>query len=310
MGKPASYSRRGPSFGGQTKPDVSFWSGDFGPAGEVPHSGIRSTIPDDRIAESVGTSFSTPLVSAIAANVWAELDDAPDVVVAPALVKGLVMHGASLSSRSLVGPHKHYYGAGVPLSSERSIFEEPNSFTTVHEVTLRSKVSWLRAPFPVPACLFNSEGKLRAEIFMTVSFSPLLEQAFGQEAVRTSVDASFGVIDRTGPTVKIAGKVPEEKLSGEHAWEADLVADGKWSPVRTHYARFPEGRQGDEWGLKLTLTEREDSSSGIEQQVYVILTLRGIEDGLAVHADGIKQIQKLSLWSTALSQRTSITVDT
>jgi subtilisin family serine protease len=305
IGQPASYSRRGPSFGGQTKPDVSYWSGDFGPAGESPHSGIRSIVPGDHIAEGVGTSFATPLVSAIAANVWAELDGLRAVVPTPALVKGLVMHGASVSSHNLVGSHKNYYGAGVPLSGARSLFEDPGSFTTVHEVTLRSKISWVRAPYPVPACLFTPDGKLRAEIFMTVCYGPVIERAFGEEAVRTSIDASFGVIQREGSKLKIIGKVPEEKV----AWESDLVSAGKWSPVRTHYVRFPQGTSGDEWGLKLSLTEREDSPDGVEQQVYVFLTMRGVEEGLPVHAEGLRQIQRLSLWSTPLSQRTSIDVE-
>ena len=306
---PASYSRRGPSFGGQTKPDVTFWSGDFGPNGELPHAGIRSTVPGDQIAESVGTSFATPLVSAIAANVWAELEAAGGPDPDPALVKGVLVHSASVSSHTMVGPHKNYYGAGVPESGLASLFEASDSFTTIHRVDLQSKVSWLRAPFPVPPCLFTADGKLKAEIFMTVIYSPQLDQGCGEEAVRTCVEASFGVISRVDGKVKISGKVPEEKTSGAHPWEAQLLAAGKWSPVRTHYARFPRGVGGDEWGLKLTLTEREDSDDGIDQSAYVLLTLRGIEPGLPVHAQGIAEVQRLALWHTQLSQKTTVTVD-
>lgn len=310
VGAPASYSRRGPSFGGQTKPDVSFWSGDFGPSGEVPFAGIRSTVPTDAIAEGVGTSFATPLVSSIAANIWSELDGVNSVEVTPALVKGLVVHGAAINSRNLVNNYRNYYGAGVPLSGIQSLFEDNNSFTTVHDVTLSSKVSWLRAPFPIPACLMTGDGKLRAEVFMTVSYSPILDRACGQEAVRTCVDASFGVIDRSEGDPKITGKVPEVKTTGPHPWESDLVAAGKWSPVRTHHTRFPLGCTGQEWGLKLTLTERHDYEDGIEQRAYVIVTLRGLDDDLQVHADGVRAIQQLALWNTPLSVRTSVTVET
>ncbi|GAA1761330.1 hypothetical protein GCM10009795_004700 [Nocardioides hankookensis] len=308
VGTPASYSRRGPSFGGQTKPDVSFWSGDLGPTGQIPQAGIRSTVPGDQIAEGVGTSFATPLVSAIAANVWAELDGAVDVEPSPALVKGLLVHSAAVSSRSMVGAHKNYYGAGVPLDGLEVLFESEDSFTTIHQVPLQSKISWLRAPFPMPACLFTTEGKLKAEIFMTVVFTPLLDQACGAEAVRTCVDASFGVVERTGSSVTITGKVPEEKTSGSHPWESQLVAAGKWSPVRTHYAKFPNGVAGDEWGLKLSLLEREDDENGIEQSAFVILTLRGLSDGLQVHADGVSAISQLALWNTPVSQQTHVTV--
>lgn len=310
VGAPASYSRRGPSFGGQTKPDVSFWSGDLGPRGEVPHAGIRSIVPGDQVAESVGTSFATPLVSAIAANVWSEVEGLTEVEPSPALVKGLVMHSAAVSSRTLVGADKNYYGAGVPRGGLRSLFEGPESFTTVHHVPLQSKISWLRAPFPMPACLFTDDGKLTAEIFLTVSFTPVLNQAYGEEAVRTCVDAHFGVIERSDDRIRITGKVPEEQTSGAHPWEAELVAAGKWSPTRTHYKQFPRGCAGEEWGLKLDLTEREDFAGGIEQPAYVLLTLRGLDPGLPVHADGIREVNRLALWNTQLSERTDIRIDT
>lgn len=309
LGAPASYSRRGPSFGGQTKPDVSYWSGDLGPAGEIPLAGTRSLVPGDQVAEGVGTSFAAPLVSAIAANVWSELDAVKDVDATPALVKGILVHSAAVSSRALVGAHKNYYGAGVPASGLRSLFEDEQSFTTVHRVPLESKISWLRAPFPVPPCLFTDDGRLKAEVFMTVVFTPLLDQACGEEAVRTCVDASFGVVHREGSKITITGKVPEEKTSGAHPWESQLVAAGKWSPVRTHYARFPQGVSGSEWGLKLTLTEREDHDRGIDQTAYIFLTLRGMDGDLPVHADGVAEVQRLALWNTRLSQHVSVVVE-
>ncbi|WP_237143160.1 hypothetical protein, partial [Sediminivirga luteola] len=83
-----------------------------------------------------------------------------------------------------------------------------------------------------------------------------------------------------------------------------------WSPVRTHHAKFPQGVAGSEWGLKLTLTEREDSEDGIEQTAFVFLTFRGLEEGLPVHSDGIAAVRQLSLWNTRLAQRTSVTVST
>lgn len=61
--------------------------------------------------------------------------------------------------------------------------------------------------------------------------------------------------------------------------------------------------------MKLTLTEREDFAEGIEQVAYVMLTLRGLEPGLPVHADGIREVSRLALWNTELSQRTGIQID-
>lgn len=93
-------------------------------------------------------------------------------------------------------------------------------------------------------------------------------------------------------------------------WESDLVAAGKWSQVRTHHTRFPLGCKRNEWGLKLSLIERHDYEDGIEQRAYVIVTLRGLDEGLQVHNDGLHAIQQLALWNAPLSIRTSVTVET
>ncbi len=309
VGAPASYSRRGPGFGGQTKPDVCFWSGDFGPSGELPFAGIRSILPTDEIGESVGTSFAAPLVSSIAANVWVGLEESNEFAVSPALVKGLLVHSASLNrnSRPAVAD-RNYYGAGVPQSGALTLFEDPNSFTTIHEVVLTAGVEWWRAPFPVPTCL-TVDVKLRAEIFMTVSFTPQIDDSFEEEAVRTCVEASFGSIDRSEKRPKISGRVPEDSSRGNHPWEASLVVDGKWSPVRTHYKRYPNGTAGTEWGLKVGLLERGALPPGMEQTAYVFLTFRGIEDGLPVHADGLREVARLRLWNAPVSAQTSVVVE-
>lgn len=303
-GAPASYSRRGPSFGGQQKPDLCHWSGDVDTSGGINGTGISSIAPTDTSAESVGTSFATPIVSAIAANVWEELEAAPGMpAVTPALVKGLLVHSASLS-HVVPTAHQHYYGAGVPSGDLASIFDASDRFTTVHQVELSS--TWMRTPFPVPECLFTDEGKLCAEVTMTLSYAPKIDEAYGEECVRTSVEASFGVVSQgtAGPT--ITGKVPEDRPSGGYAWESQRIAEGKWAPIKTHRARFPRGVAGDDWGLKLSLTEREASPQPIQQTAYVILTLKSLDPDLPVHQDGIAAVNRLGLWHTQLSSQATI----
>lgn len=306
FGAPSSYSRRGPSFGGQQKPDLCHWSGDLDLAGSINGTGISSISPSNETSESVGTSFATPIVSSIAANVWEELSAAPDMPeVTPALVKGLLVHSASLDN-AVPAIHQHFYGAGVPSGNLASLFDAENCFTTVHQVDLSS--TWMRTPFPMPDCLFTDAGKLRAEITMTLSYSPKIDEAFGEECVRTSVEASFGVVSQgtKGPT--ISGKVPEDRPSGGYAWEAQRIAEGKWAPIKTHRARFSQGVAGDDWGLRLSLTTRESTQQPVQQTAYVILTLKAIDPDLPVHQDGIAAVNRLGLWHTQLSPQATINV--
>lgn len=308
VGAPASYSRRGPSFGGQQKPDVVHWSGDFTTFGVLNGHGVQSLAPGDVLTESVGTSFATPVVSAVAANIWEKVEGSEGKEAAtPELVKGLVVHAAALNNSGIVPTHRSYFGSGVPAESEVILGSSGNEFTTVHDVTLSRGVDWLRNPFPVPACLLTKDGKLRGEIIMTVSYAPVIDSAFGEECVRTSVDASFGrlVSGKKGPTIK--GIVPADKDAAPHAWESEQIAEGKWSPVRTYRAAYPRGHQGGEgWGMKLTLLEREDGVLEQEQRVFVILTLRGLSPDLPVYQDGVAAITRLGYPSMALQAATQL----
>lgn len=310
-GAPASYSRRGPSFAGQQKPDLVHWSGDFTSFGMLGGHGVQSIVPGDLLTESVGTSFATPVASAIAGNVWGAIENSDGAHAAtPELVKGLLVHAAAVNHPNIDALHRNYYGAGVPSESNEILGNTSDMFTTVHDVKLSRGVNWLRENFPVPDCLLTAEGKLRAEIVMTVAYSPLIDAAFGDECVRTSVEASFGRLIPGKTGLVIDGIVPAEKDSAPHTWESARIAEGKWSPIRTHRKTYPEGHQGGQgWGLKLSLVEREDGELQSEQRVFVILTFRGLEPDLPVYQDGLAAIARLGHSSFALHPTNQLRLD-
>ncbi len=58
---------------------------------------------------------------------------------------------------------------------------------------------------------------------------------------------NFGVLD--GESMK--GKVPMEGEKGSSGYEsAQIEHGGKWSPVKIHRQRFPNGISGDVWVLQ------------------------------------------------------------
>lgn len=287
----ASYSRRGPSFGGQQKPELGHYAGDVSAVDTLDGFGIQSVGPGDEVLESVGTSFSTPLVSAMAANVWRDLEVGQAVgVVEPALVKGLLVHSATVANMPIDDAHRIYYGAGVPRGESLALFDAPHTFSTIHEVELRSGVNWEKRPFPMPDCLFDGNGKIKAAVSLTVCYAPLIDAAFGEECIRTCVEPSFGhyVIDDDGEE-KFAGT-----MGGSHDWEKHLIERGKWSPVKTYRKLWKRGIDGSgDWALKLRLTARDSSIEPLIQKTYVILTVEGLDESLPVRQDGLSAIADL-----------------
>lgn len=286
----ASYSRRGPSFGGQQKPDLGHYAGDVSANDQLEGFGIQSVGPNDEVLESVGTSFATPLVSAMAANVWRDLEVSQAVgTVHPALVKGLLVHSATVANKPIEDAHRVYYGAGVPRGESMALFDAPHTFSTIHEVELRTGVNWEKRPFPMPDCLFDDKGKIRAAVSLTVCYSPVIDAAFGEECIRTCVEPSFGhYVDDDGDE-KFSGA-----MGGSHDWEKGLVERGKWSPVKTYRKVWKRGVDGSgDWALKLRLTARDSSIEPLVQRTFVIVTVEGLDETQPVRQDGLAAIAEL-----------------
>lgn len=294
-GSPSSYTRRGPSFAAHVKPEVCHWAGDVGSDGDLSGFGIQSVVPSGHLAESVGTSFAAPIVSSIAANTWRTLELSGAVQsVRPELVKGLLVHSAAVNDTSTESEYRDYYGWGVPLGSAEILGNDSGSFTTVHEVVLTPGSNWFKDPFPVPACLLTDANKFQGEVILTLAYAPPIDPAFGAEAVRYEVEGSFGSFRQaSNGKTKFDSITPGEKLPAD-LWEANQIAEGKWSPIKTYRNAYPQGSAGGEWALRLSLTERVSNEIQREQLVYAIITFRALESGKPVYQNGIEAIKKLN----------------
>lgn len=308
-GDPASYSRRGPGFGGLMKPEVAHYAGDFSAGDEsmgvlpsLDGWGILSALPGGMLGEGVGTSFSTPLVSVIAANLWDDLRAVVDDVDA-ALVKGMVAHAAAVNSGPVSRDEAPYRGVGVPPEASSVLSEDSKSFTTVHAADLVDGLDWIKLPFPVPPSML-ANGKFRGEVFVTVSFAPLIRPEFDQECVRTSVQATFGPYSEEDGSIKVSSLLESTSF---RANEEQLIDDGKWAPLRTYHTKIPRGRtvEGGSLGLRLRLLMRDKADIGFVQRAYAIVTLRSDSD---IHAEGIQELQNLNFQFVPLLQETRVAI--
>ncbi len=296
IGMPSSYSRRGPSFALHVKPEVCHWAGDVGPSGGATKGfGINSLLPSGDVAESIGTSFSTPIVSTIAAHLWHRVEKSGSVeTVRPELIKGLLVHSASINQSPSRGDHRQYFGWGTPPSSAEILGNGDDAFTTVHEVMLSPGIEWFKNPFPVPKAVTTVDGKFRGEVIVTITYSPPINPAFGSEAVRYDVSGAFGHLTKNGDDWTCRSIAAQEK-DKDYRWENELIDDGKWSPIKTYRQRSLRGTKGGNWALRLTLTQRIQEELTVEQRVYVIVTFRSIDPALKVYQDGVKAVADLNL---------------
>ncbi|MEX1215471.1 hypothetical protein [Saccharospirillum sp.] len=125
-------------------------------------------------------------------------------------------------------------------------------------------------------------------MIITAAYAPPLDADFGSEYVRANVDVSFGVLN--GDRMK--GKVPMESEKGRSGYEKKQIEfGGKWTPVKVHGKRFPNGVIGQNWALQASASLRaneEAPQDGIP--IFLIVTLRSIDDNDNVKQEGLREL--------------------
>lgn len=309
-GEPSPFSRRGPGPAKTPKPDLIHRGGNCDHVGNFGGAGIRSLLPGGHIGESIGTSFSTPIVSAIAANVWQALLD-KKLFPNKEMVKALLTHSAAVASPKRSAEDRDYYGFGIPESVIDTFFCDPESFTMMFQAELMDGIIWEKTPFPIPACLHKDGTHLRAEVVMTLVYSPPVDAKHGSEYIRANIDASFGNYDPDEDgALHHHGLVPLDVPRKEDLYEKAMIDHGfKWSPVKVYKGRFPGGKAGKSFRLKLELLRRAGEPSQIEpQKAVVLLTFKAIDAGQNVYADGIRAMRIVNWVTETVSNKTHVRV--
>lgn len=256
---PSAFSRHGAGPNYIIKPDLVHYGGSCSVDGAAMH-GVRS-LTESGLAEDMGTSFSTPLVSRTLAQIYHQITPTPS----PEMARALLTHHARDPRSGLRVPNgeENYLGFGLPAAVPYCLECTPHTATLVFEDTLRPGYFLEWDDFPYPTSL-KRDGRFYGEVWMTLAFTPARGERWGSEYCETHIGAHLGVYHEqvsrvTGEaTVKFKGLVkPEHKnLGGLH--EADQVERmRKWAPIRTYHGAMGEcGEKGLRWRLKLQLLSR------------------------------------------------------
>ncbi|MDQ0138957.1 S8 family anti-phage peptidase IteS [Cupriavidus necator] len=301
-GQPAPYSRRGPGPVFTPKPDVTHFGGNVNTDWNSSGVGLKVLHTNGKTARVFGTSYSAPVVAALAAHTWRNLESGQrrnPVPVSPTLVKALIVHAAELNSPPRTARERRYFGAGIPSDPLGVLHDSDSSFTLMFEVDLVDGAKWRKAPFPVPASLVV-DGKLRAEVIMTCAYAPSLNGEAGAEYVRFNVEIGFGTLSQSEQgDLQFHGKLPGDHEKGNHGFEsAQIEHGGKWAPVKVFRRAMTNGVAGNLWAVQASVLRREfEPPLRQPLRAVVLVTLRSLDENPNVYADGHKALQR-SGWIT------------
>lgn len=273
-GEPSPFSRNGPGPNHIIKPDLCHFGGNMQIEAPKRPIGITSTIAGNQLADDIGTSFSTPLISRQLAHIYHTINPVPS----PSLARAILTHAAR-DLRDDKGPRRvpdqddHYLGFGTPIEVSQTLECKPWMMTMVFEETLRGGVKFIWDDFPYPDCLINENGKFIGEIWMTLAYPPKRGKQWGSEYCETHVSASFGLVklNKQGKE-EYGSSVPPEHTNKGELYELHQVQKlRKWAPVRTYHRMISEGIRGLRWRLMVDMISRHEFASAPQDQPFTLL---------------------------------------
>jgi len=294
---PSPFSRRGPGPVHLPKPEISHFGGNCDPTGAHAQIGVLSVDANGNLAESIGTSFGTPIASAIVAHVQAR----PSQPLSCLMAKALVVHSAALATPDLRHTDLPYTGYGVPSDIATILDCEPWAPTLMFEFEIKAGLDLQRWPFPLPACLLSNNGRsFRGEMTITLAYEAPLDGSFGAEYCRSNINVSLGtyVTDAAGDRAQKRQVHPFPKRGKVSAREKALVEHGlKWSPIKVYRRVIPRGVGGDTWRMTVDATDRSGAQN-VPIRVALVLTIADPEQQAPVYNDLVQAMNKLG-WVTS-----------
>lgn len=192
---PSPFSRVGPGPEFIIKPEVVHYGGNAGvdQNGKPELTGVISFANNGGLAESAGTSLSTPRVASLATGLYQEIEGDFD----PLLLKGLIIHSASYPNNLQIPETErtNQVGFGIPKNIQQILFNEPHEITLILRGTLAKGQKIDIMDFPMPRCLIR-DGYYTGQIIATLVYDPILDPSQGAEYCQSNIDIKFGSFDQ------------------------------------------------------------------------------------------------------------------
>ena len=187
IGQRSPFSRIGPGPEFLTKPDLVHYGGNA-------HTGVDSfSIYGYQGAAYMGTSFSTPRVTSLAANLASRLNRPFD----PILIKALLIHSADYPN--LEGMERNdllkELGHGLPHNIDTILNNDPDAFTMIFQPEFSREKDFQIQDIPFPSFMVDDEGCFYGDVVVTVVTDPVLKETEGREYCQTDVEVLLQTYD-------------------------------------------------------------------------------------------------------------------
>jgi subtilisin family serine protease len=192
------FSRVGPGPAHIIKPELVHYGGNAGlKDGQLQQTGVKSLNDNGGLTTAIGTSFSTPRVTAIAADLNHKLREEFD----PVLLKSLLLHSARYPSEVdlPINEKINQLGFGVPDKADKILFNDEHEITLILRDTLNKGEFTEILDFPFPESLIDENGYFYGQVVLTLVNTPLLADGQGPEYCQSNIDVLFGTYDEKTP---------------------------------------------------------------------------------------------------------------
>jgi hypothetical protein len=191
---PSPFSRIGPGPAYIVKPDLVHFGGNASitPNGQIKETGNLTIGMGERTVYSSGTSFSTPRIAALAAELTHYIKEDFD----PLLIKGLLIHSCNYPAeiKMPINERTKYTGFGKPSMVNQILYNSPNEVTLILRDTLVKGQFIDIKDFPMPDCLIKN-GYFTGQIIATLVYDSVLEASQGFEYCQSNMNLKFGSYD-------------------------------------------------------------------------------------------------------------------
>ena len=203
---PSPFTRIGPGPASIIKPDLVFYGGNAGMHNgmRVEH-GMRTFKLDDEDTRYPGTSFSTPAVTRIVADLAFMIQEEFD----PLLLKALTIHYAKYPEgiQMKMSEKVSQMGFGVPIKAHDILYNSPDEITLILRDSLEKGSFIEMFNFPYPKSMTDENGFFRGQIILTLVNKTLVDEKQAGEYCQSNLDVFFGTYatererDTSKPTI-------------------------------------------------------------------------------------------------------------
>lgn len=299
----SSISRVGLAAGSVIKPDLANLGGDR-------DNPIKVISENDMIAMMCGTSFATPRISAMAADIAFKLGEKYN----PLLVKALLIHGATYPNGmedDELEDRVRKVGFGIPQSVKSIMLNDEDEITMIFPCHFQKGYEYQVAKFVYPEGLIE-DNHFTGDITLSLVAQPILD--FNQAAEYCQTDVEVGLytyanenyvdlMDENTPrtfrnSLRLEGcenVLLEDRYSkkrnqgGSELWECNRIEKShKYSPIKKFHVNLENMTDANKqkvldsnrhWALKLKANFREEvvnkvAPDDLQFDAYMVMTIR------------------------------------